>query len=81
MLGNIHATAQMSQPQTLSKKCFVLLSAGSRGSSTAPNRALTIPGDKVTSVLHVPGKMLAGNGLPCPNYGTLQRAVMEAHEM
>lgn len=79
MLGNIRATSQMSQPQTLSRKCSALLSVGSRGSSAAPNMALTVPGDKVTSVLHAPGKMLAGNGLPCPNYGTLQSAVMEAH--
>lgn len=47
----------------------------------APNTALTVPGDTVTSALRALGSMLAGNGLLCSDYGTLQSAAMEARVM
>ena len=78
MLGNSHATAPTSQCRTLCRKCSTLLSVSSRGSTTAPNTALTVPGDMVTLALHALSSMLAGNGLPCSNYGTLQSVAMEA---
>lgn len=81
MLGNCRATAPTSQPQTLSRKCSALLSVGSRGSTTAPNTALTVPGDTVTSALRALGSTLAGSGLLCSDYGTLQSAAMEARAM